>query len=164
VGVGFCGVLREDIGIGDVVIPVAAARDEDTTDHYVDKKVPAVADFELISKLIEVARRYKLKVHVGSIVTTSSPFSEDVEWVRKWSSYGVLAVKCETSVLYLLSYLNNIPVAAILTVSDNVVKKEMYWMKPEVEKAMVETYDKVIKVALDILTEIVYSEKHGLYR
>jgi len=40
VGVEWCGSLQEHIGIGDVVLPIAAAHDEDTTGHYVDRGVP----------------------------------------------------------------------------------------------------------------------------
>jgi len=38
IGIGFCGALKDDIQIGDVILPTASARDEDTTDHYASKK------------------------------------------------------------------------------------------------------------------------------
>ncbi len=37
IGAGWCGELAESIDIGNIVIPVAAVRDEDVTNYYVDK-------------------------------------------------------------------------------------------------------------------------------
>jgi len=80
VGVGWCGSLQEHTGIGDVVLPIAAARDEDTTGHYVDRSIPAVADpalyYTVRRATHEKAESSGVKLWEGVIVSTSSMLSE----------------------------------------------------------------------------------------
>jgi len=123
IGIGFCGALKDNIQIGDVILPTASARDEDTTDHYASKKMPATPDFHIILIMAKHAMNKNLKVHIGPIVTTSASLKEDSKFIIKWSKYKTLGVDCETSVLYLISYLYNIKAGVILTVSDNLLTK-----------------------------------------
>jgi len=87
IGVGWCGALAEHVNVGDVVIPIAAIRYEDTSDHYVNKEYPAVANFDLIKVVDESFKETapSVKVHKGIIITTSSTFTESSEWGEAWS-------------------------------------------------------------------------------
>ncbi len=123
IGLGFCGSLGRGVKIGDIVIPIAAVRDEDTSAHYVDVKYPAVADYVLLSCLVDALRDASVEVHVGIVVTTSSTFAESVEWAKTWYERSVLCVDCETSILYTLTRLADIPSAVALVVSDNVYEE-----------------------------------------
>ena len=124
VGVGWCGALAEHVNVGDVIIPIAAVRDEDTSDHYVEKGYPAIADFDLTKIVDEIFKEIapSVKIHKGIIITTSSTFTESLEWGKAWSTKNVIGVDCETSVIYTLASLLNIPVVNLLIVSDHVTK------------------------------------------
>jgi uridine phosphorylase len=56
VRIGTCGVLKEGINYGDVVIPTAAVRAEGTTKEYIEPEFPAVADLDVVNSLISAAK------------------------------------------------------------------------------------------------------------
>jgi uridine phosphorylase len=67
--IGSCGVLREEIALGDLVITTGAVRLEATTKYYVDDGYPAVADYTTVAALLEAAARTGLPAHVGLTAT-----------------------------------------------------------------------------------------------
>ncbi|MFV2063510.1 MAG: nucleoside phosphorylase [Chloroflexota bacterium] len=69
--IGSCGVLRDDISLGDLVITTGAVRLESTTSFYVEDGYPAVADYAAVAALIEAAARTKRPAHLG--ITATAP-------------------------------------------------------------------------------------------
>jgi uridine phosphorylase len=69
--IGSCGVLREDIGLGDLVITSGAVRLEATTKYFVHEAYPAVADYAAVSALVEAAAALGHPAHVG--ITATAP-------------------------------------------------------------------------------------------
>ncbi len=67
--IGSCGVLREEIALGDLVISSGAVRLDSTTSFYVDDGYPAVADYVAVAALVEAAARTGLPAHVGLTAT-----------------------------------------------------------------------------------------------
>ena len=53
--IGSCGVLRDDIALGDLVITTGAVRLESTTSYFVHDGYPAVADYAAVAALVEAA-------------------------------------------------------------------------------------------------------------
>lgn len=71
VRIGSCGVLRDDIGLGDLVISTGAVRLESTTSYFVHEGYPAVADYRAVAALVEAANRLGHTAHLG--VTATAP-------------------------------------------------------------------------------------------
>jgi uridine phosphorylase len=69
--VGSCGVLRDDIALGELVITSGAVRLEATTKYFVDDGYPAVADYAAVAALVEAAHRLGHRAHVG--ITATAP-------------------------------------------------------------------------------------------
>lgn len=69
--VGSCGVLRDDIALGELVITSGAVRLEATTKYFVDDGYPAVADYVAVAALVEAAHRLGHRAHVG--ITATAP-------------------------------------------------------------------------------------------
>jgi uridine phosphorylase len=67
--IGSCGVLREDIQLGDLVISSGAVRLEATTSYFVHDGYPAVADYTAVAALVEAAGRLGHRAHVGLTAT-----------------------------------------------------------------------------------------------
>jgi uridine phosphorylase len=67
--IGSCGVLRDDIGLGDLVISSGAVRLESTTSYFVHDGYPAVADYTAVAALVEAAARLGHRAHVGLTAT-----------------------------------------------------------------------------------------------
>jgi len=70
--VGTTGAIREDIRCGDLIINVASARLEGTTDDYVSKGYPAFANYEVSLALIEACERSGFSYHTGISASASS--------------------------------------------------------------------------------------------
>jgi uridine phosphorylase len=71
VRIGSCGVLRDDIGLGDLVISTGAVRLEATTKYFVHEGYPAVADYRAVAALVEAANRLGHTAHLG--ITATAP-------------------------------------------------------------------------------------------
>lgn len=67
--IGSCGVLRDDIALGDLVITSGAVRLESTTSYFVHDGYPAVADYAAVAALVEAAHRLGHTAHVGLTAT-----------------------------------------------------------------------------------------------
>jgi len=71
VRVGSCGVLREDIALGDLVVTTGAVRLESTTSFFVHDGYPAVADYSTVAALLEAGARRGKRLHLG--ITATAP-------------------------------------------------------------------------------------------
>lgn len=69
VRIGSCGVLRDDIALGELVISSGSVRLESTTSYYVHDGFPAVADYTVVAALVEAAARLGHPAHVGLTAT-----------------------------------------------------------------------------------------------
>ena len=158
VGVGWCGALREDIEIGDAVIPIATMRDEDASTHYADPSFPAVADSRLVAMAMEIIKprieNLGSRLWLGITVTTSAMLAETPERVELWKKHRVLCVDGETSILYTLSYLANMPSLVLLAVSDNVVLGKDSGFETELSKRVDKVFQELAKGALEVIAKL----------
>ena len=154
IGLGFWGALSEELDIGDIVIPLAAARDEDLTDHYVDKRIPAIADYELIKLLEGRLKELGIVPRMGIVVTTSATFTESAKWAREWNRLGGIAVDCETSVVYILTRLCNIPSATVLVVSDSVTEGYGCSDDERLFRRVTMSYETALRASLDTIVKL----------
>jgi uridine phosphorylase len=69
--IGSCGVLRDEIGLGELVITTGAVRLESTTKYFVHEGYPAVADYTAVAALVEAAHRLGHRAHLG--ITATAP-------------------------------------------------------------------------------------------
>jgi uridine phosphorylase len=69
--IGSCGVLRDDIALGDLVISTGAVRLEATTKYFVHDGYPAVADYAAVAALVEAANTLGHRAHLG--ITATAP-------------------------------------------------------------------------------------------
>jgi uridine phosphorylase len=69
--IGSSGVLRDDIGLGELVITTGAVRLEATTKYFVHEGYPAVADYVAVAALVESAHMLGHRAHLG--ITATAP-------------------------------------------------------------------------------------------
>ncbi len=150
---GSCGAMVKGLKIGDVVIPTAAAYYpggifyQYTRDNVCLGLAP---HYEVLNALIDEAKRQGLKFVVGPIISSDAFYAEDPEFVKKWTSRGVIAVEMECATLFMLGAFKNIKTGALLVVSDSLVEElgfaDAEQLRPYIEKAS--------KVVLEALTRI----------
>jgi uridine phosphorylase len=93
-------------------------RADGTTRNYVPIDYPAVADFNVVSALVQAAGKSKRKVHFGPVLT-SDAFYGDIDNLKHWSTFNVLSVEMECSVIFTLAKLKKLRAGAILAVDGN---------------------------------------------
>jgi len=120
--VGTTGGLQRGIEIGDMVVATAAAKNEGTSDRYEATEYPAVADYEVLTALVESAEGNDEAVHVGPIATDDAFYAETEEVVADWEDAGILSVEMEASALFSLARRRGMRAGAICTVDGNLVE------------------------------------------
>ncbi|MFB6128888.1 MAG: nucleoside phosphorylase [Halorhabdus sp.] len=120
--VGTTGGLQAGIEIGDMVVATAAAKNEGTSDRYESPAYPAVADYDVLTTLVETAEENDEDVHVGPIATDDAFYNETEEIIADWEEAGILAVEMEASALFTLARRRGMRAGAICTVDGNLVE------------------------------------------
>ena len=65
--VGTCGGMDLDVKSGDLVIATGAIRMEGTSKEYAPIEFPAVANYDIVTALINSAKKLDLPYHVGVV-------------------------------------------------------------------------------------------------
>jgi purine-nucleoside phosphorylase len=152
---GYCGALRKEIHIGDIILPLDAIREEGTSHHYLPKGRRICPDPSVQNQLSGWMKSAGLSFHQGTVWTTDAPYRETPEKVRRYCSEGVLGVEMEMAAAFAFGKARGISVGSVLIVSDEV--REGGWrigfFSPEIQTARV----KMIQILRDHLHEMVPS-------
>lgn len=138
--IGNSGGLSPRLGLGDLVITTGAVRDDGTSRSYVTPEYPAVADYRVVTALVEAARDAGATWHAGitwsldafyarnAILTADGglgSMSHQGYWtesqaqkIRDLRTAGVLNCEMEAGVLLTLGGLYGLRTGAICVVSD----------------------------------------------
>lgn len=116
--IGTCGAIRPDISSWDPIISIAAVRDETTTDAYLSKSFPSVADTEMTygvrTFLDAEADDEQYRTHLGITLTNCARYREDPELLRTLSEHGRVAnVDMESSAILLVSHVHGIKATSV---------------------------------------------------
>lgn len=112
------------LGIGDAVIPLAAAAATGIGAQLGGGEPTApTADFEAVLALRDAAQGLGLVTHIGPVVTSDVFYDPHPDGVARWGRRGYLSAEMETAAIFLLAMRERAkgrPVRAgsILTVSD----------------------------------------------
>ncbi|MCF8086929.1 MAG: nucleoside phosphorylase [Desulfotignum sp.] len=119
---GWCGSLRADLQVGDLIVPDLGLVDEGTSRHYVplDPVTPQIFPGpDLTRKLSDCLEARGLTCVQGPVWTTDAIYRETPKKVAWFREQGALAVEMECSALFSLAAFRNVEVAALLVVSDS---------------------------------------------
>ncbi len=135
--VGTSGAIQSYIRLGDLVIASGAVRLEGTSKQYAMTEYPAVADYRVISALIEAAELYGYRYHVGIVASTDSFYlgqgrpgfkgfmTEDASMIiPRLQALRVLAFEMESSLLFTLSGIYGFPAGCVCAAVANRVTDE----------------------------------------
>lgn len=120
--VGTCGALQKDINLGAVIAVMSASGDSDANAllfkgmHYA-----ATADFDLLYKAVEVAKRLNIKTLQGSVFSTNTFYDDAPNRWELWEKHGILGVDMESQILFTLAKRLGAKALSLLTVSDNII-------------------------------------------
>ena len=74
--VGTAGMIQSDILPESIVIATGAVRDEGTSRQYIPIAYPAIADYQVVSALVESARALNINCHSGIVQSKDSFYGE----------------------------------------------------------------------------------------
>lgn len=111
VRVGTCGGIKLDVKSNDVVIASGAIRMEGASREYAPIEFPAVADYGVLSALVESAKALGHSWHAGVVQCKDSFYGQhdparmpvSYELLSKWEAWkrlGVLASEMESAALF----------------------------------------------------------------
>ncbi|MCM2254635.1 MAG: AMP nucleosidase [Vicinamibacteria bacterium] len=116
---GMCGGLRDSYRVGDFFNPVAAIRDEGTSDFFLPPACPALASFPIQRYVCRELERRELVYHSGVIHTTNVRFWEFDEAFRaRLHEERAQAIDMECATLFTAAYARQIALGALMLISD----------------------------------------------
>ena len=127
VRVGTCGGIKLDVTSGDIVIATGAVRMEGTSREYAPIEFPAVADYEVLTALVDAARAQGKRWHAGVVQCKDSFYGQHSpermpvagELLNKWEAWkrlGVLASEMETAALFTVAASRRVRCGAVFHV------------------------------------------------
>ena len=161
--VGSCGVLRDEIELGDLVITSGAVRLEATTKYFVHDGFPAVADYAAVAALVEAAHSLGHRAFVGLTATAPGFYGAQgrpipqlpiryPDLAEEMTRQGVLNFEMEASALLVLATLAGCRAGVVCTayaqrVSGAFVQGEQ---KERAEQACIETGLEALRLLADM--------------
>jgi len=161
---GKCGGIKNNLTLGDFVLPIAAIRGEGTSNDYMPPEVPALPAFSLQRAVSTTIRDFHKDYFTGTVYTTNRRVWEYDELFKAYlQKIHAMAVDMETATLFTVGFANKIPTGSLLLVSDQPmistgVKTDQSDQK--VNNLFVEDHLNIGITALDILLRNGRSVKH----
>jgi AMP nucleosidase len=157
---GKCGGLKKKNKLGDLILPIAAIRSDGTSNDYLPQEVPALPAFKLQIAVSSAISHYNKEYWTGTVYTTNRRVWEyDARFKKYLVKTRAMAIDMETATIFTVGFANEIPVGALLLVSDQPmistgIKTEKSDLK--VTKEYVEMH---LKIGIESLENI---KKQGL--
>ncbi|MBS0623715.1 MAG: AMP nucleosidase [Verrucomicrobia bacterium] len=165
---GMCGGLRSHYAVGDYFIPLAGIRAEGASDFYLPSAVPAMANFLVQKAASTVLEENKTPYHIGITYTANIRFWEFNEaFKEKLQDTKAQAYEMECATLFAASYRRNLPLGALLLISDLPLSRHGIKTK-ESSKKVFDTYtdDHIQKgiLTVQLVDQMLKQKMKGAYR
>lgn len=164
---GKCGGLKKKVRVGDFILPIAAIRDDGTSNDYTFPEVPALPSFQLQKAVSHVISKNKQDYYTGTIYTTNRRIWEHDEAFRDYlHQTRCIGIDMETATMFVVCFANQIPHGALLLVSDTPLTPD--GIKTSLsDQAVTENYQGLhLKIGVESLLELKHSGesvKHLLF-
>lgn len=123
--IGTCGSYQPEAKVFDIIIAQGSSTNSSFAYQYrLDGSFSALADYDLLERAVNEARRQKVRFHVGNILSSDIFYGTDVDLWKKWAALGILGVEMESYALYSNAAYLHKKALAILTVSDSFISHE----------------------------------------
>lgn len=134
--IGTSGGMAPEVMGGDLVIGTGAIRMEGTSKEYAPIEFPAVADYEVVQALVEAAKKFPVRSHVGVLQCKDSCYGQHdpdtmpvgYELKDKWDAWvkcGAMASEMESAALFIVGSVRKVRVGSIMLVFANQTRRAM---------------------------------------
>lgn len=152
---GKCGGLKKKNNIGDLILPIAAIRGEGTSNDYLPLEVPALPAFSLQKAISYTIRLKGLDYWTGTVYTTNRRVWEHDERFKDYlREIRAMAIDMETATIFSVGFHNEIPVGALLLVSDQPMIPEGVKTEESDKKVTTDYVTNHLQIGIDSLKEL----------
>ncbi len=152
---GKCGGLKKKNNIGDLILPIAAIRGEGTSNDYLPLEVPALPSFNLQKAISYTIRLKGLDYWTGTVYTTNRRVWEHDERFKEYlREVRAMAIDMETATIFSVGFHNEIPVGALLLVSDQPMIPEGVKTEESDKKVTTDYVTNHLQIGIDSLKEL----------
>ena len=161
---GLCGGLRENYAVGHYFNPIAAIREEGTSDAYLPKRCPSLSSFVIQRYVCKELEYQHLKYHNGVIHTTNVRFWEfNDHFCKMLSDERAQAIDMECATLFTVGFARLVPVGALMLISDLPLNSDGIKTN-ESSKHFFDTYkEQHIKTGVSVLNRMQKDEENGFH-
>lgn len=144
--IGSAGGMQDNIKLMDVVIAMGACTDSNFAYQYgLPGTFAPIADYGLLSRAVETAKRQGTNVIVGNVLSTDVFYNTMSNVNDLWKNMGVLAVEMEAAGLYMNAAKAGKKALCMLTISDHVYTGEAL----DAEERQL-SFGKMMEIALEL--------------
>ncbi len=124
--IGSAGAIQDEVKLMDIVFGQAACTNSSYGDMFgVGGKYAPIADFELLSTAVAIAREKGARIHVGNILSSDNfYYAEGGSTADQWKRMGVLATEMEAAALYMNAAYAGKRALCLCTISDHLYRPE----------------------------------------
>ena len=124
--VGSAGAFRDDVHVMDIVIAMGACTNSNFASQYkLNGTFSPIADYDLLSRAVEVAKGQNKKVVVGNVLSSDTFYNDDDDASFAWKKMGVVCVEMEAAALYMNAARLNKKALCMFTISDHIYLDEI---------------------------------------
>jgi uridine phosphorylase len=116
---GGAGVLRKDIAVGHLIIPISAIRDEGVSYHYLAPSREVECNPKVVVKIEEEFKRDKIDYIKAKTWTTDSFYRETEKKIELRKSEGCVTVEMEAAAFFAVAKFRNVKLGQILYGGDD---------------------------------------------
>jgi uridine phosphorylase len=116
---GGAGVLRKDIAVGHLIIPISAVRDEGVSYHYLAPAREVECNPEVVAKIEAEFKRSGIDYIKAKTWTTDSFYRETEKKVELRKSEGCITVEMEAAAFFTVAKFRNVKLGQILYGGDD---------------------------------------------
>lgn len=121
----------DDVKIGDVVIPIGSFRGEGTTPYYVSPGYSAIADYDIVTALIQAAKNLNINYHLGQVASIDGILRQTEEMGEEFKRMNILAVDTGSSTLFTTAALRKKKAGSILSIYGEIKESKVGYVKAE---------------------------------
>jgi uridine phosphorylase len=143
---GGAGVLKPDIAVGHVLVPVSAVRDEGTSYHYLPPGREVSAAPEAVAAIEAALRADGVEYLLTKTWTTDAIYRETPEKIRRRAEEGCVTVEMEAAAFFAVARFRDVPFGQILYGGDDLsgaewdsrrwnshttIREKLFWLAAE---------------------------------
>lgn len=159
--IGTSGGMAIDVKSGDIVIANGAIRMEGTSKEYAPIEFPAVPDYEVMTALVDSAKKLGNTYHVGVVQCKDSFFGQHspetkpvgYELMNKWEAWkqlGCKASEMESAALFIVASYLKVRAGSVFLVVANQERAKL-----GLENLIVHDTDAAIRIAVEAVRELI---------